>query len=69
MNETTTTRLGDIAEQIDSISATISAISYGIQNLDVSKSLCFLTGLLDQAVEDIYATVKAAEFEEADNER
>lgn len=69
MNETTTARLGDIAEQIDSIGATISAISYGIQDLDVSKSMCFLAGLLDQAVEDIYATVKAAEFEEADNER
>lgn len=69
MNETTTAHLGDIAEQIDSISATISAISDGIQDLDVSKSLCFLAGLLDQAVEDIYATVKAAEFEEADDER
>lgn len=69
MNETTTAHLGDIAEQIDSISATISAISDGIQGLDVSKSLLFLVGLLDQAVEDIYATVKAAEFEEADNER
>lgn len=61
MNETTTTRLGDIAERIDSISATISAISYGIQNLDVSKSLLFLAGLLDQAVGDIYAACKENE--------
>lgn len=61
MNETTTTRLGDIAEQIDSISAIISAISDGIQDLDVSKSLCFLSGLLDQAVEDIYMACKGNE--------
>ena len=61
MNETTTTRLCDIAEQIDSISATISAISDGIQDLDVSKSLCFLSGLLDQAVEDIYTACKENE--------
>lgn len=61
MNETTTTRLGDIAEQIDSISATISAISDGIQGLDFSKSLRFLAGLLDQAVEDIYAACKENE--------
>lgn len=61
MNETTTTRLGHIAEQIDSISATISAISDGIQNLDVSKSLRFLSGLLDHAVEDIYAACKENE--------
>lgn len=61
MSETTTTRLGDIAERIDSISATISAISYGIQNLDVSKSLLFLTDLLDQAVGDIYAACKENE--------
>ena len=69
MNETTTARLGDIAEQIASISATISAISDGIQDLDVSKSLCFLAGLLDQAVEDIYTAIKAGKCEEADNER
>ena len=69
MNETTTTRLGDIAEQIDSISATISAISEGIQDRDVNRSLCFLAGLLDQAMEGIYKTLKEAEFEEADNER
>ena len=61
MNETTTARLGDIAEQIDSISATISAISDGIQGLDVSKSLRFLAGLLDRAVEDIYAACKENE--------
>lgn len=61
MNETTTARLGDIAEQIDSIGATISAISYGIQDLDVSKSMCFLAGLLDQAVEDIYTACKENE--------
>lgn len=61
MNETTTTHLGDIAEQIDSISATISAISDGIQGLDVSKSLLFLVGLLDHAVEDIYTACKENE--------
>ena len=61
MNETTTARLGDIAEQIDSISATISAISDGIQGLDARKSLCFLAGLLDHAVEDIYAACKENE--------
>ena len=61
MNETTTTRLGDIAEQIDSISATIFAVSDGIRDLHVSKSLVFLTDLLDQAVEDIYAACKENE--------
>ena len=63
MNETTIARLGDIAEQIDSISATISAISDGIQGLDTRKSLCFLAGLLDRAVEDIYAACKGNEGE------
>lgn len=65
MNETTTSRLGDIAERIGSISATISAISDGIQDLDVSRSMCLLSDLLDQAMEDIYSVVKAAAFEEA----
>lgn len=63
MNETTTARMGDIVEKIDRISATISAISNGIQGLDVSKSLRFLAGLLDQAVEDIYAACKGNEGE------
>ena len=63
MNETTTAHLGDIAEKIDRISATISAISNGIQDLDVSKSMRFLAGLLDQAVEDIYAACKVNEGE------
>lgn len=61
MNETTTAHLGDIAEQIDSISATIFSVSDGIQDLHVSKSLCFLTDLLDHAVEDIYAACKENE--------
>lgn len=59
MNETTTTRLGDIAEQIGSISATISAISDGIQDRITGRAMCFLADLLDQAVEDIYSVVKA----------
>ena len=65
MNETTTARLGDIAEQIGSISATISAISDGIQDRNTGRALCFLADLLDQSVEDIYSVAK----EEADNER
>lgn len=69
MNETTTARLGDIAEQIGSISATISAISDGIQDRNTGRALCFLAGLLDQAMKGIYKTLKEAEFEEADNER
>lgn len=69
MNETTTARLGDIAEQISSISATISAISDGMQDRNTRRALCFLADLLDQAVEDIYSVAKEEVSEEADNER
>lgn len=48
-------KIYDIAEQISSVSATLAAISDGIEDGNISRSLSWLAELLDQTAEDLYS--------------